>query len=67
MPDWWSEVVLSPPSAVKLQMQLNGYSIVAFIKAVGPHIENGFLGSGWRARDVFCKPRIRQRHNQSWW
>jgi predicted permease len=37
-----SEVPLSQMPAVKLQMQLNGYSIVAFIKAVSPEIQQVF-------------------------
>ena len=37
-----SEVPLSQMPAVKLQMQLNGYSIVAFIKAVSPELQQVF-------------------------
>jgi predicted permease len=37
-----SEVPLSQMPAVKLQMQLNGYSIVAFIKAVSPEMQQVF-------------------------
>jgi MacB-like periplasmic core domain len=37
-----SEVPLSQMPAVKLQMQLNGYSIVAFVKAVSPDLQQVF-------------------------
>jgi predicted permease len=37
-----SEVPLSQTPAVKLQMQMNGYSIVAFIKAVSPGMQQVF-------------------------
>jgi predicted permease len=44
-----SEVPLSQTPAVKLQMQMNGYSIVAFIKAVSPEMQQVFgfrMGAG---------------------